>query len=308
MPLNTYFSNGSGEELDLYEDLIIEAMKIYGRDMTYIPRKIIKRDLILNEDLISEFNSAFPIEMYVESIDGFEGDGKILSQFGLEIRDQVTLVVSRLRWNQLVGRWGYDKNTVRPKEGDLIYFPLTEGLFEIKFVEDKKPFHQLGEVPVYKLICEVFEYESQELDTGIDEVDHIQTAHSQGFKFEIDDNYIGSFTVGETLTLTLPSGVTGSAEFFNYEVTSDVPPKTRVRIGPLTFDDGEWHELRVGTAIINGDQSASAIISDVYDLQDSDQLNFATDVNAQNSSFSENAQLFIDWSEHNPFGEPFKYQ
>lgn len=307
MPLNTYFSNGSREELDLYEDLIIEAMQIYGRDMAYVPRKIIKQDLILNEDLISEFNDAFRIEMYIESIDGFEGDGKILSQFGLEIRDQVTLVVSRLRWNQLVGRWGYEKNTTRPREGDLVYFPLTGGIFEIKFVEDKKPFHQLGEVPVFKLICEVFEYESQEIDTGIDEVDEIQRAHSNTFEFEIED-LTGIFDVGETVNITLPSGDTGSAEFFTYTVDYDTSPtKLIMRLGPLTFDDGEFHSLQIGSIITNQANTASATIIDTYDLSDGDNLNFPNDVNAQNSDFAEASQPFIDWSETNPFGEPFKY-
>lgn len=306
MPLNTYFSNGTADELDLYEDLIIEAMQIYGRDMAYIPRKIVKRDLILNEDLISEFNSAFRIEMYIESIDGFEGDGKILTQFGLEIRDQVTLVVSRLRWNQLVGRFGYEKNTVRPREGDLVYFPLTGGLFEIKFVEDKKPFHQLGEVPTYKLICEVFEYESQEIDTGIEEVDAIQPQHSNVFQFEIDNNYTGTFAIGETVTFTLPSGATGYAEFFKYTTTDDTVPKTILKVGPISWDDGEFRLLVPGTTVTNP-SGAYAIISDVYDLTDSDTITFSNDINAQNSSFSEQAQLFIDWSETNPFGEPFKY-
>jgi hypothetical protein len=164
MPRSVYFSERYRAEQNLLEDLLIESMKIMGHDVYYIPRKIVKQDFILNEDVISTFDASFSIEMYVESVDGFEGDGDLMTKFGLEVRDQVTLVCSRRRWNALIGRHGYTNDAVRPREGDLIYLPLTGGLFEIKFVEDKSPFFQLGgtgdskgTTPTFKLTCELFE-------------------------------------------------------------------------------------------------------------------------------------------------------
>jgi hypothetical protein len=305
-PRNVYFENGTKSEQELYEDLIIEAMKIYGNDVSYIPRKIIKKDLILNEDLISEFNNAFKIEMYIDSIDGFEGDGKLMSKFGLEIRDQITLVVAERSWNQLIGRFGYTEGSARPREGDLIYIPRTQGLFEIKFVEDKKPFLQLGNAPTFKLICELFEYESQEIDTGISEVDAVQTLHTQTFKFEASLN--GQFNLGENLTFVLPTGITGSTEFVGYE-TFGSPEQYNVTVGVLTFDDGEFHTLAPGTVLTGSDSGSSATVIDIYDLAETDSTNFENDIFAQNSAFTNdvNTNDFIDFSESNPFGEPFSF-
>ena len=178
MPRNVYISNGVKSEQDLYEGLIIEAMQIYGTDIWYLPRSYYSIDTILNEDTLSKFEAAFKIEMYIESIDGLEGDGKLYSKFGFEIRDQITFVVSRRRWNQLIGNKGYTKESVRPREGDLIYIPMTKGLFEIRYVEDKKPFFQVKNVPTFKLTCENFEYGNQEINTGIDEVDKLQRTSS----------------------------------------------------------------------------------------------------------------------------------
>ena len=305
MPRNVYFTNGTRSEQDLYEDLVVESLGIFGHDVKYIPRKIVKKDLILNEDLISEFNNAVAIEMYIESIEGFEGDGKLMSKFGLEIRDEITFVVSERRWNQLIGQFGYAEGSARPREGDLIWLPHTQGLFEIKFVEDKKPFLQLGNASTFKLICELFEYESQEIDTGVPEVDKVQEEHTQTFKFDATLN--GEFTLGENLTFVLPSGVTGSTEFVGYEVVSSSPEKYNVTVGVLTFDDGEFHTLAPGTVLTGSTTGSTATVVDLYDLQDSDVLNFENDAFAQNSSFSGDVQDFIDFRESNPFGEPFNF-
>ena len=304
MPRNVYFQNGTDLEQNLFEDIVIEALQIYGIDTMYIPRKIIKKDLILNEDLLSEFNNTYPIEMYLENVDGFEGDGDFLSQFGLEIRDQITLIVSRLRWNQFVGRFGYEKNTARPIAGDLIYLPLTKNLFEIKFVEPDKPFYQIGYVPTFKLICELFEYESQDLDTGIEGVDDIQTKFSKTYSFKIEPD--GKFVVGETLSFVLPSGIEGEAEFIRYEIIPDSTQLTTI-VGPLTFNDGNVHNLELNTAVVGQGSGSGGTIVDVHDLQDSSDIVFPNTNEAQNVEFSESSQNFIDWSEINPFGEPFKY-
>tara|TARA_R100000734_G_C3317410_1_gene110532 strand:- start:197 stop:1141 length:945 start_codon:yes stop_codon:yes gene_type:complete len=314
MPTNPYFQNGSQQEQDLYESLVIEAIKIYGQDCFYIPRKIVKRDLIINEDLISAFEKAYKIEMYVESVDGFEGDGQLLSKFGLEIRDSVNLVVSNLRWNQLIGQHGYSENSARPLEGDLIYFPLTKGLFEIKFVEDKKPFAQLQDFPIFKLSCELFEYESQEIDTGIREVDKIQAeaGDSQILEYTNNDSPEQLLQEFETLSFTLPSGVTGSCEFFKYSTTTDSPQLQRIHVSPPTFNDGKYHTLVTGTVLTGQTSGASVTASNINQISDgtaSDDELFGNDHGAQNSTFSQHVNVgdFLDFSEENPFGEPFNF-
>jgi len=317
MPTNPYFQNGTRQEQDLYESLVIEAIQIYGQDCYYIPRRIVKKDLIINEDLISSFEKAYKIEMYVESVDGFEGDGQLLSKFGLEIRDSVNLVVANLRWNQLIGQHGYSENSARPLEGDLIYFPLTSGLFEIKFVEDKKPFHQLKDIPIFRLSCELFEYESQEIDTGVDEIDRIQgiSGDVQIIEYTSNDSPDQGFALEEfeTLTFTLPSGVTGSVEFFKYDTVENSSPEIqRVHVSPPTFDDGKYHALTTGTVLVGATSGASITAANINQIDDGtadDEELFPNDPAAQNSAFSQyvNANDFLDFSEENPFGEPFNF-
>ena len=135
MSRNVYFTNGTRTEQLLIEDLIIESLKIYGQDFFYIPRSLVSKDEILGEDRLSQFKSSFPIEMYFENVDSFAGQGAFIQKFGLMMEQSATLVVARRRWEQLVGRYGVTSIPTRPNEGDLLYFPLTKGLFEIKFVQ-----------------------------------------------------------------------------------------------------------------------------------------------------------------------------
>ena len=175
MPTNVYFTQGTRNEQYLVEDLIIESLKIYGNEFMYIPRTLVSKDEILGEDRLSKFTSSFPIEMYFENVDSFEGQGAFIQKFGLMMEQSATLVVARRRWDQLVGRYGVTQLPNRPCEGDLIYFPLTKGLFEIKFVKHQDPFYQLGKLYVYKLQVELFQYASEKIDTGISELDAFET-------------------------------------------------------------------------------------------------------------------------------------
>lgn len=174
-PVNPYFTQGTQNEQYLLEDLIIESLKIYGVEMFYIPRTLVAKDEILGEDRLSTFNNLFPIEMYFENVDSFAGQGAFLQKFGLMMDQSATLVVARRRWDQLVGRHGKTTLPNRPNEGDLIYFPLTKGLFEIKFVKHQDPFYQLGKLYVYKIQVELFQYASERIDTGAPEVDVFET-------------------------------------------------------------------------------------------------------------------------------------
>lgn len=207
MPLNPYIKIGTTPEQNLVESLILESIKIYGQDVMYIPRTLVGKDDILGEDRFSKFKNAYEVEMYIESVEGFEGNGAFLAKWGLQNEESATLVVARKRWEEMVrkvennlltegfsemllengtpitleGLSEVNTSTIipdRPCEGDLIYFPLSNGLFEIKFVEHRNPFYQLGRLYTYKLKVELYRYNSDEFETGISEIDDLATENT----------------------------------------------------------------------------------------------------------------------------------
>ena len=198
MTINSYFSRQNSER-NVVEDLTIESIKIHGLDMVYIPRTLVNEDTLFGEDTLSKFTEGNNIEMYVDSVDGFDGDGDFISKFGLEIRDSVSLVVSKKRFNEVLGHV-----TTIPREGDLIYFPLSNGLFEIKFVEHENPFYQLGKLYTYKLSCELFTYSQEQIDTGFSDVDSLEDNRKEfSLKLTLGTRVSGSsytnFYEGETV-------------------------------------------------------------------------------------------------------------
>lgn len=305
MARNVYISHGSKSEQSLHDDLIIEAMKIYGHDVFYIPRKIAQINGILNEDVLSSFDNAFKLEMYIESFEGMEGDGKLFSKFGFEIRDQLTFVVSNRRWNSLIGRFGYTQGGVRPREGDLLYLPLSKGLFEVRFVQDKNPFFQLGHVPTFKLTCELFEYSNQEIDTGVKEVDNIQRYGQQALNFKVTYvDGLNKFKVGETLHIELPSGITGNVEYLDYQ-KSEIDGSDIARVGTTTFNDGSYHTIIPNTILTGALSGAVATVNAVVPSTNIRNSTYGNDDGMQNHDFKTiGANGFIDFSIDNPFGEP----
>ena len=228
--LNAYFNNyGFAREQDLIEDLVLESIKIYGHNVKYLPRTIVKNDALFGEDILSSFNEAIDIEMYLKSMEGFEGDGQFLSKFGLEIRDQIVLTVARKRFDQvltspkLMTEVGYnlifedgnnnepsrqfltgDKateawvqegddylNTLnRPREGDLIFFPMIGKIFEVMYVDDRPVHFQMGRMQSYDLRCELFEYSSERIDTANNEINAIEDNFSLNtlvYQFTLED-------------------------------------------------------------------------------------------------------------------------
>ena len=173
--LNPFFLQGSKSEQGLVQDLINEHLKIYGVDVHYIPRQYITEKTVIKEVIESEFNNAFPIEAYVDTYEGYSGQGTILSKFGIQELDDLVLILSKERYENyiapLIQNLPDIKLSSRPKEGDLIYFPLGDKLFEIKYVEHEKPFYQLQKNYVYELRCELFRYEDEVIDTGIEFID-----------------------------------------------------------------------------------------------------------------------------------------
>lgn len=176
MATNFFFNNfqNSQEQL-LIENLIIESIKIYGHDIVYVPRKRVAVDQLLNEDPLREYVHAVPVEMYIKNVEGFEGEGDFLSKFNLQIRDQITFSVARRVFAEEVGTI---ESIDRPQEGDLIFFPLNRKLFEVKFVEHEPVFYQLGSLQFYDLKCELFEYNNEYFETGIDDIDRMMRNYS----------------------------------------------------------------------------------------------------------------------------------
>jgi hypothetical protein len=174
-PLNSYFLNGSPSEQRLLQDLVNEQLRMFGQDVVYMPRKFINKKTIIKEEILSTFNDGFRLEAYITNFEGFGGQGDILSKFGVRTTDEITFIISKERYEDfispfLVGQIDIE-TSIRPEEGDLIYLPLDNSLFEIKYVEGKRPFYQLNNLYVYELRCEIFEYEDEVIDTGIQEVD-----------------------------------------------------------------------------------------------------------------------------------------
>ena len=224
MPTNVYFDTGTTSEQRLYEDLIIEQLKIYGQDVYYLPRKIVNKDTIFGEDPASQFDDSYIIEMYVDNTDGYMGEQEIIKKFGLELRDDIVFTLSKLRWEMLIKN-NSDLVAERPQEGDLVYFPTTNAFFEIQFVEHEQPFYQQSALPTYKLSCTRFEYSSERIDTGIAEIDKVEDSLStdtMNFQFTLE-NEVGSlllesdigainYFVNETFTMATQQPVdTGKA-------------------------------------------------------------------------------------------------
>ncbi len=190
MPTNFYFqsgnTSGTTNEQRLVEDLVIESLKIYGHDVYYLPRQTGNLDGILGEDALSYFDQAYPLEMYLENVQGFEGEGELFTKFGFEFRSSATFVVAKRRWEEGVAQNAVVQLPHRPAEGDLLYFSKTKTFFVIKYVDFLNPFYQLGKIYTYKLQCDVYEFSSERIDTGINEIDEITDKSSQDiFRFQI---------------------------------------------------------------------------------------------------------------------------
>lgn len=201
MTTNLYFNNHAfhGEQ-NLIEDLIIESIKIYGIDCYYLPRTLVAEDNVFGEDPLSKFETGYEMEMYIKNVEGFEGEGDFLQRFNLEIRDQITFTISQRRFSEeiLISDTQADDegNAIgRPSEGDLIYFPLNGKIFEVKFIEHEAIFYQLGSLQTYDLVCELWEYSHEQLNTGISAIDQVETDYSgDALNYQITDEAGNVFT------------------------------------------------------------------------------------------------------------------
>lgn len=285
---NLYFSDNVRSEQNLYEDIVIEALKMYGQDVYYLPRDIVNEDTIFGDIESSKFNSAYKIEMYIENVEGFEGEGDLFTRFGVEIRDEATFVVARKRWSSTISRRDNEIQVDRPLEGDLIYLPLSQSLFEIMHVEHEQPFYQLANLPTYKMRCTLFEYGSEDLDTGIDTIDAIQAEYDYKYKLTLTGGSY-NFVIGKTASQTLSDGTIISGEIVGWL-------NNILDIVSVGSDDGNYHTFVTGLPIESeGDTSwtVSAVAED-------NQLS----ANEQNDAFRTETLDFLDFTEDNPFGDP----
>ena len=276
MPTNVYFDTGTKPEQTLYEDLMIEQLKIYGQDVFYIPRTLVKEDNLFGEDTLSKFGDAYLIEMYFENVEGYEGEKEIMSKFGLKINEDVTFIVARRRFEQLVS---HDSNLIvktRPNEGDLVYFPKVKKIFEITFVDHDDPFYQVHNLPAFKLKCKTFEYSSEDLDTGITEIDAIETANSL-------DQLVYQITMEQSSSTTYNEGLELE------DGTGNIDLETAAGTGTLIGENetgGDQIVLETGDYIIQ-----EAYVTDTIDE------------NAMNDFFDTQDDTIIDFTESNPFGD-----
>ena len=272
MATSVYFDKGTNNEQTLYEDLLIEQLKVFGHDVYYLPRTLIKEDTLFGEDVLSKFDDAYGIEMFMEQVEGYGGEKELVSKFGLEIRDEATFVVSRRRWISLIGA---DSNLIistRPNEGDLIYFPRLQKLFEINFVDHDDPFFQVDNVPVYKLYCSTFEYSSEQHDTGITAIDAIEDESSLDVLF---------------YQITL-------------EQAADYNENMALEDGDLLLEETDGDNLLSET-----DSAGNSLITEYGDYIISESYVIDTiDENATNIFIETQADSVLNFTEGNPFGEP----
>ena len=272
MARNVFFTHGTRNEQFLQQNLVEEYIKMFGMDVLYIPRQLIQKDNVFNEEVVSQFDDSYIIEAYLENFDGFQGGGDLLTKFGIRQTDEITMVISQQRFSDLISQFLLLDQDIevgeRPQEGDLIYFPLSSNYFEIKFVEHEEPFYQLGKNYTYKLKAELFEYsdEGGEFFAGDDEM--IDTGYTVQYYYLVSPGQSASATpllTGDavsqavvntngskynfTPTVTVTgdgTGATAHAEMIVVNVGGSIP------ITPATFDPTVKNGKMVGLKILNG--------------------------------------------------------
>ena len=284
MPTNVFFNHAVSTEQQLYEDLVVESLRIYGHEVMYLPRQIVEEDTIFNEDVQSKFGDAYSVEMYIENTDGFEGEGDLMSKFGIQVRDQATFIISLRSWERFISLDSNLATSFRPNEGDLIYFPLSGSMFEIKFVEHEDPFYQVGKLFVFKLQCELFEYSQEDFDTGIGDIDLIEDEQAYSIAMTMNN--------GNNLDYVANENVTKGGTVIG-EVVSWNQPTSKLTLKDVTTT------LAATDVLIGAVSGAQFTVASI-----DDRMTFSNDAAAQNLEFENNDSSYLDLSEINPFGEP----
>ena len=283
MATNSFFTQGTTGEQDLVGSLVTEQIKMFGKDVYYIPRTLVDRDSVFEEDSLSAFNGAYLIEAYIEDATGFRGDGDMFSKFGVRISDQVTFIISRERFTAAVDDNAQLIVEGRPNEGDLIHLPMANKTFEIQFVEHEVPFYQLGKVHVWGLRCELFEYSDEDFNTGVAEIDAVEVNFANAVSVNVADGGTGDFVAGEI--------VTGG----NSNVTAEVKTWNSATRQLVVYNRSGIFSI---PETITGDTSGAAWTSATYNTLNN--MNSETD---QNFTLETQADAILDFTESNPFGD-----
>ena len=283
MPTNLYFNNvTSSEEQRLINDLTEEVVKIHGIDVFYIPRKLIKEDPLLGEDVLAQFEEAYDIEMYLKSTEGFGGEGDLVSKFGLDVRDEVIFTVHKDRFQEAA------EPMTKPLEGDLIFLPNTsKGLYEIKFVEHEQPFYQAGQNYSFDLTCELYQYSEEQLETGITAIDDIEKEQSAAIDFVMTAGGSGAYAIDESV----------------YQGASLAEATAKGTVVSWTTATRTLRTNDTSGTFVAGASVYGATSSAVWSLTSYDDQALPTTPFADNLEFETEADAILDFSESNPFGE-----
>lgn len=285
---NRYFNIGLKSEQNLYEDIALESIKIFGYDMMYLPREILNQDNVTGEDIMSRFEDAYPIEMYIENVDGFDGEGDLFTRFGVEIRDAATFVVARRRFHQSVSTY---EEFDRPREGDLIYMAMSDTIFEIMHVDNETSFYQLENLPLFKMRVELFEHAGEDFDTGIEDIDILDDiAFNQ--VLTLANATDSAYDVGEMLTIYNDSA--NEANRITAEVVDWDGVKNELKIAHIAGADGKFATITDSDTVVSTETNITRTIS-------SSEEEFGMGTAAQDSDTLDLSGL-IDTSFNNQFG------
>lgn len=313
MATSVHFRHNVKSEQSLYENLVVESLKFYGQDVYYLPREVVSRDMVFNDEILSEFKYAFKVEVYVENVEGYDGEGDLFQKFGVEIRDAATVVMARRRWNSEIRQYQETKEDkyYRPREGDLIHIPLSGSTFEIMKVEDENPFYQLGQLPVFRMRLELFEYSGERFGTGTYQgIDDIEEFAAYQWQLLMDSASSG-FTRGERIT----------QDFDDYVVTGEVvgwsDSDRYLYLANVGNTSGEYKTFTTTRQLFNADSVGGGYTSIatptlVRELQQIQSGAAGGDINPTGSQdgwtsnvtdFDVSVLEFVDFSEDNPFGD-----
>lgn len=275
-----YYSGYSGEQ-DLVQDLVDEQIKLFGTDIYYLPRTLLNENT-LDDIIYSKFEEQFKIEMYLQNVEGF-GQSEFISKFGLKVTDEIKFIVSQRRWIQEATANDY-KSIIRPLEGDLLFFPLTKDLYEIKFVEVEAVFHQFGKLQFYQITAEIYEMGNESIDTGIADIDLIENILTPAIDIVmVSGSGIVPYEIGEI--------VTGSVSDVTAKVSSWNPDTNTLRV---ITRDGTFVE----DEMLVGSESGADWVVESFRTQEDPNTDYD-----QNKYIQDESDGILDFSEKNPFGE-----
>lgn len=296
MPRNNYMNPKVRTEQMMYEDIIIEALRMYGQEVVYLPREWQGYDDILGDDPVSKFTKSYELMMYIENVEGFDGEGDLFTKFGIELRDEATFVLARREWDKRVGTNEDDVSFYRPREGDLIYLKLSQSLFEIQKVETESPFYQFAQLPTFKMQASLFESNGEDFDTFDPDLNELIET-TEAYQVQLTLSTSDTFYKGEIVETTIDSD---EGEYLRGEVfewNGDTKVLTLIHVGQSGGDYGMWAVSQTVAGSVGGGEGTVLAVTEIAD---------ATGSSDQNDVFDDTSgELdFIDFSENNPFGDP----